>query len=90
MIPPKVYELCHRDKTLTAELAKNPHEHPSSVCKRLFDIDTEDDVEDKKHESATKGASDIDQARECGNWGGSEPSDLFLKVRGITSILNFS
>jgi hypothetical protein len=82
MIPPKVFELCHRQHTLTAELAKTPSEAPSSVCKRLFGVDTEDDVvEDKAAKTSPDVASDIAQARQCGNWGSSQPSELFLKVR---------
>ena len=81
MIPPKIYELCHRDKTLTAELAKNPSEPPSSVCKRLFETDPiEEEVEDKQTETAAEETTDVEQARDCGNWGGSQPSELFLKV----------
>ncbi len=83
MIPPKIYDLCQRHQTITSELAKNPSEHPSNLSKRLFDIDIEDDVhlKDRKQSGpSANGPSDIEQARHCGNWGGSEPSELFFRV----------
>ena len=86
MIPPKVYELCHHHKTLTSELAKTPNEPPHHVCKRIFDADTDDDIEDRKDSIAPHGSTDIEQALQCGNWGGSEPSELFLKVKFVLVI----
>lgn len=78
----KVFELCHNTTTLSSELAKNSHEAPTSICKRLFEIDpAEDDIEDKTPTAeVAEPVSDVDQARRCGSWGDSRPSELFLKV----------
>jgi hypothetical protein len=80
----RVLELCHSSTTLSSELAKDPREAPTNICKRLFEINpAEDDIEDKTSPNhVAEGASDIDQARACGKWGDSQPSELFLKVRG--------
>jgi hypothetical protein len=86
MIPPKVYELCQNNTTLTAELTKNPSEPPASVCKRLFHVDTDDNIiRDKAKHTPTSNATDVEQARQCGKWGDSQPSELFLKVGNKSS-----
>ena len=81
MIPKNVYDLCKGDLSVTSELAQNPALAPHEACKKLFGIDTDDEVVTKKLHLSAEGVSDLDQARACGRWGNSNPSDLFLKVR---------
>lgn len=80
MIPQHVYDLCQSRKSVTTELANNPSLTPKDAAKALFGIDIEDDVCNKTLASQNLGERDLDQARQCGNWGDSKPSDLFLKV----------
>ena len=81
MIPQHVYDLCQSQKSVTSELANNPSLTPKEAAKALFGIHIEDDVCNKTLELRQPGEKDIEHARQCGNWGESKPSDLFLKVR---------
>lgn len=94
MIPKRVVELCQSGKSVTGELEKNPAEAPSEAGQRLFGVDIEEDVtgerEQKHHKyDENEDASTLQQALECGNFGETRPSDLFLKAshgqRGFSS-----
>ena len=84
MIPPKVVELCKSGKSITSELEKKPSEAPSEAGTRLFGVDIEEDVlgerEQKHHFKDKEDTAALQQAYECGNFGDTRPSDLFLKV----------
>lgn len=89
MIPPKVVELCKSGKSVTSELEKNPAEAPSEAGTRLFGVDIEEDVigerEQKHHKyDDHEDAAALQQAFECGNFGSTRPSDLFLKASSIS------
>lgn len=86
MIPPRVYEICRNGISVSSELAKNPTEAPSIICERIFPVNG-------KAKPATNGAghidtksnsagekSELEAASNCGNWGSSKPSQLFLQV----------
>lgn len=81
MIPPKVYELCRNGKSVSGELAQNPSEAPSKAAKRLFGVHLEEEVVGERLHKPKEGANDLEQALECGKWGETRPSDLFLNVR---------
>ena len=81
MIPPKIYELCRSDKSVTSEVAKNPSEAPAKAAKRLFGHDFLEDVAGERMKESKDDANALQQAFECGNWGPTRPSDLFLQVR---------
>lgn len=75
MPPDQVYRLCHGDKTVSSELARDPTQSPSDVFHRLY----------KRKGRASDGSQSLDadeaqRATECGNWGDIKPSNLFLKV----------
>ena len=81
MISSKVVELCKNGHSVSAELAKDPSQEVSHICKKLFDTDGDHDtIKDKFHHMNELSSSDLEQAAECGNWGPSKPSELFLKV----------
>jgi hypothetical protein len=81
MIPPKIYELCRSDKSVTNEVAKNPSEAPANAVKRLFGHDLLEDVAGERMKESKDEANALQHAFECGNWGPTRPSDLFLQVK---------
>lgn len=81
MIPQNVYDLCQNGGSVTAELAKDPTLSPHQACKKLFGIDSNDHVVNKELDLSSETPGDLDQARSCGKWGSSTPSNLFLRVR---------
>lgn len=80
MIPQKVYDLCQSGKSVSAELAKNPGEAPGKAAKRLFGVSIEEDVLGERQRRPTEATDDLQHAFECGNWGATRPSDLFLRI----------
>jgi len=90
MISDRVYKLCTSKESVSALLAKNPTLAPEEAWKQLFG----GHAAGEKASSATAQAhrdnhtsEDLKRAFECGNWGPTEPSELFLRVRGV--ILRF-
>ena len=80
MIPPKVYELCRSGKSVSAEIEKNPSESPGEAAKRLFGVNFKEDILGEGIKHPEEGPQGLQQALECGNWGESKPSELFLQV----------
>jgi len=88
MVPWEVYLLCKQSQTVTSELARDPSQCPETVFHKLYE----------KHHSVLPGAKcgstglsaeefnekdEQQRAHACGNWGSSEPSELFLQVRHL-------
>ncbi|KAJ9605552.1 hypothetical protein H2200_010209 [Cladophialophora chaetospira] len=80
MIPKNVFDLCQNGQSVTAELAQNPTSTPHDVAKKLFGVEAADEIHQKKLDLGEGRPSDLEEARKCGNWGTSNPSDLFLKI----------
>ncbi|RMD40136.1 hypothetical protein DV735_g4993, partial [Chaetothyriales sp. CBS 134920] len=93
MIPPSVVSLCQGGLSVSQELAKDPSKTPSQIGKELFHTDSERDVsteEGARHAHHGRRADegqqspnpkpDLQTAAQCGNWGSSQPSDLFLSI----------
>ena len=84
MIHPRVHALCLSDKSVSAELARDPRQEPGEICKKLFHANIEEDVAEHWKRSHDKdkepSEADVAAALECGKWGGTKPSELFLKV----------
>ncbi|GMG02712.1 unnamed protein product [Aspergillus oryzae var. brunneus] len=79
MLPERVYQLCHSSKTVSSELARDPNQAPTKVFHKLYsDYHVKDDV--SKSEDGEDGHDSLQKALECGNWGPTKPSNLFLKV----------
>jgi hypothetical protein len=86
MIPPKIFELCTSGQSVTSELEQNPSEAPVHASKKLFGVDIQEDVLGEKESKFVKKHEDddanaLEQAYECGNFGQTRPSELFLKAR---------
>ncbi|KAJ9363959.1 hypothetical protein DTO280E4_2181 [Paecilomyces variotii] len=80
-IPPRVYDLCHSNKNVTSELEDHPDESPGRIAHRLFHHDeaVKEDIAGPIKDVADKDNA-LERAYECGIWGPSRPSDLFLKI----------
>ncbi|KAL8714381.1 MAG: hypothetical protein Q9220_001714 [cf. Caloplaca sp. 1 TL-2023] len=80
MISQKIFDLCQSSETVSRKIAEDPKQSPGHVFKDLY----------HKHSVAHAGASsnegrnpqeyDLERAYQCGQWGQSRPSDLFLKT----------
>ncbi|RAH72643.1 IQ calmodulin-binding motif protein [Aspergillus aculeatinus CBS 121060] len=78
MLPDSVHRLCHEDQTVTSELLRDPSQSPPKVFHRLYN-----DHKSKNHSDSKESLTDRDElqkAAECGNWGNSQPSKLFLQI----------
>ena len=76
MISDFVYDLCHEQETVSSRLVNDPDDAPGIIAKELFgkkQLPESDTTEQSKY--------NLERAFECGRWGSSRPSDLFLKVR---------
>ena len=81
MIAPKVVKLCKNGLSISDELAKNPSQGSSRICEKLFHIESDQDIGQNNYPPTEEdGISDLETAAECGSWGASKPSELFLKV----------
>lgn len=85
-----IYELCtDPTKSVSAKLATDPDLAPGDVAKSLFVENLTEAAEEKlehvrPHEKADKKSreyspEDLQRAFECGQWGKTRPSELFLK-----------
>lgn len=80
MIPEVVYELCRGGLSVSAELSRNSASSPHEACKKLFGVDVDDQKATKEIDTSREVADDLEQAFQCGKWGKTRPSDLFLRV----------
>ena len=84
MVSQKVIALCQSSVTVSSELARNPSLVPGSVAKKLYVEDnanhTRNHIQNQRLRELDASAEDLRKAYECGKWGTSKPSELFLKV----------
>ena len=80
MVSQKVYNLCQTNITVSSELAQDPTLAPGKVVKKLYgdDVGGHDEHKSFKEPHATE--EDLEKAYQCGKWGSTRPSDLFLRV----------
>lgn len=78
-----LYDLCRSPKSISALLAEDPHLTPGDAWKQLYHHTIPHLHESKETRDIGKGTVDdaeLLRAKECGKWGESEPSELFLRV----------
>lgn len=75
-----VYNMCHDHQTVSSELANDPTKAPYKVFQELYGSKDEEKDPDLTNDEGPVGTDELRKAKECGNWGGAEPSELFLKV----------
>jgi hypothetical protein len=72
--------MCRSDRTVSSEVSNNPTKAPYKVFKDLYELkDVEKSPELAGHEKQVD-SDELHKAKECGHWGGAEPSRLFLRV----------
>lgn len=75
MVSQFIYDLCHEKETVSSRVANDPDDAPGTIADNLYS------KKDLPKSSTTEPQGyDLQRAFECGNWGSSRPSDLFLKV----------
>jgi hypothetical protein len=84
MISDKVHDLCTSKESVSTILAVNPTLPPGEAWKKLYGGHAAGPKESKttsteRRDQATP--ADLQRAFECGNWGPTKPSELFLRVR---------
>lgn len=81
MISEKVYTLCTNKESVSKLVAADPTLAPGEAWKKLYGHEKHDSkATAKKHRDAHT-AEDLERAYNCGQWGPTKPSELFLKVR---------
>jgi hypothetical protein len=83
MISDKVYKLCNGTETVSSLIAKDPELAPGAAWKQLYGEHAaghKESVATARDHRDAHTAEDLKRARECGKWGPTEPSELFLKV----------
>lgn len=84
MISDKVYKLCTSSESVSALLAKDPTMAPGEAWKKLYGHHAAGEKTSASTARAHRDTitpEDLQRAFECGNWGPTRPSDLFLRVR---------
>ena len=90
MISDKVHKLCTSQETVSSLLAKDPTMAPGDAWKQLYGGHAAGEKESKneaRRHRDTITPEDLQRALECGNWGPTQPSELFLKVKGLYLII---
>ncbi|KAL2008576.1 hypothetical protein VTN00DRAFT_6770 [Thermoascus crustaceus] len=80
MLAQEVYEICRSDKSVSSELAKDPQQPPRKIIHRLYLDKKAEDIPSNAVAEVGEKQNDLRKAYECGNWGPSRPSDLFLRI----------
>ena len=81
MLPDRVIKLCQETATVSSEYAKNPTEAPLDIARRLYGNckpASKNDFPGVERQPPTH--ADLEQARQCGQWGPSQPSEFFLQI----------
>ncbi|PSK55255.1 hypothetical protein B9Z65_2644 [Elsinoe australis] len=77
----KVHNLCHSEFTVSSLLTKDPSLNPSEAAQRMcgsHGTSVVDAPPPKERKRAT--AEALEEARTCGNFGDTQPSELFLRI----------
>jgi hypothetical protein len=86
MISDKIYKLCTSKESVSALHAADPSLAPGEAWKKLYGVQSAGEKESKttardRRDQVT--SDDLQRAFECGNWGPTKPSELFLRVRTL-------
>ncbi|KAL4867029.1 hypothetical protein BDV12DRAFT_210206 [Aspergillus spectabilis] len=80
MVSSHVYNLCHGNRTVSSELAEDPTKSPYKIFKELYKGKSPEKSTDQTSDEEDPETDELRKAKECGNWGGAEPSTLFLRI----------
>lgn len=82
-ISDEVYALCTSSESVSSILAKDPTVKPGDAWKKLYGHDFRKSRKRNSLDGVAKSISDEEILRrtaECGKWGPTQPSELFLRV----------
>jgi phosphatidylserine/phosphatidylglycerophosphate/cardiolipin synthase-like enzyme len=82
-IPQHIYELCASTNSITSEYASDTSVTPGHICNSMFHVHKNryqiaQRNPSEKYQTAT--AEDLELAMQCGKWGPTKPSELFLRI----------
>jgi hypothetical protein len=83
MISDQVYKFCTAEESVSSVLAQDPTLSPGEAWKKLYGHHTPGEKEGKKVTEEPRALitpEELKRAKECGKWGPTEPSELFLRV----------
>ncbi|KAI9897785.1 hypothetical protein N3K66_007641 [Trichothecium roseum] len=84
MVSDHVLRLCKETETVSSALANDPESSPGEIVKRLYGHhqrrSSHDRDESRPPSSSSSSARDGELALECGRWGPTTPSPLFLQA----------
>ncbi|KAJ8610947.1 hypothetical protein MRB53_038251 [Persea americana] len=81
MVSDKVYKLCHASETVSSELAGNPSTSPGEIVEKLYPGHKQSESNlQPDFKRPIPSAEDLERAQQCGQWGPSQPSKLFLQA----------
>ena len=83
MASESVVKLCQAELSVSAEVAKDSKIAPTEICQRLYSHNVAVSPSARKESSNDGGKREaseheLERARQCGQWGPTQPSDLFL------------
>ena len=78
-ISDEIYRFCRDPSSVLSELTQNPSQEPALLVKKLYGAERIAITKRKAHSQQPASPEELQRARECGKWGPSEPSELFLQ-----------
>lgn len=81
MVAEHVYEQCQSPKSIAAEVQKTPNMAPGELAEQLFKTHHLKVLDSPRpKEIFEPSAEDLERARKCGKFDGTQPSELFLRA----------
>jgi phosphatidylserine/phosphatidylglycerophosphate/cardiolipin synthase-like enzyme len=78
-ISDRIYRFCTTPESVSSELARNPSGESDHLAESLYGSEHAAITEHKSHIRQPASAAELQRAQECGTWGDSNPSELFLQ-----------
>ncbi|KAF1926504.1 IQ calmodulin-binding domain-containing protein [Didymella exigua CBS 183.55] len=78
-ISDRIYRFCTAPTSISSELTKNPSGEPAHLAEVLYGGQHFAITEHKSRTRQPASAAELQRVRQCGNWGDSDPSELFLQ-----------
>ena len=82
MVSEHVVKLCQATETVSSAVGKNPAESPGNIIKQLYGHYKKDLHSHLDEHQPALSPDGLETVRQCGRWGTSQPSPLFLQAFG--------
>ncbi len=86
----RTYELCTSKESVSSVLAADPSLAPGDAWRKLYGHHVGKLTTSKAANDAGKSEvspADLERAAKCGNWGPTQPSELFLRVSDASLLI---